>query len=218
MSQQNPSDPAKSGSPKIDLRQDRRQWLKTSATLLGASVLPVAAETMEAAPQAESTPKAPPRHGRETRAAARFFSPEQHALVDELTETIIPEDSHSGGAKAARVTDFIDKILREAQNEEQKRVWTEGLPLVDNMCRHYNGKSYLDASPEERIAVLTVLSQNERMTDLPEVKFFRDLKHLTVLGYYTSKTGIHDDLHYKGNRVLQEFVGCGDQSAAKTQS
>jgi len=217
MSQQNPSDPAKSDLPKIDLRQDRRQWLKTSATLLGASVLPVAAETMEAPPQTESTPKAPPRHGRETRAAARFFSPEQHALVDELTETIIPEDGHSGGAKAARVTDFIDKILREAQNEEQKRVWTEGLPLVDNMCRHYNGKSFLDASPEERIAVLTVLSQNERMTDLPEVKLFRDLKHLTVLGYYTSKTGIHDDLHYKGNRVLQEFVGCGEQNA-KNQS
>src|SRR5215831_20752815 len=115
----------------IDLRQDRRQWLKTSATLVGASLLPLG-ETAEAAPQAQSTPKAPPRHAHETRTTTRFFSPEQHAMVDELTETILPEDSRSGGAKAARVTDFIDKILREAQNEEQKRVWTEGLPLVDN--------------------------------------------------------------------------------------
>src|ERR1043165_9640891 len=102
----------------IDLRQDRRQWLKTSATLLGASVLPVSAESA-AAPQ--STPKAPPPHAQETRSAARFFTPEQHALVDELTETIIPEDGHSGGAKAARVTDFIDKILRETPDEEQRR-------------------------------------------------------------------------------------------------
>jgi hypothetical protein len=200
----------------IDLRQDRRQWLKTSATLLGASVLPMPAEATQASPQTQSTPKAPPRHAHETRSAARFFTPEQHALLDELTETIIPEDSHSGGAKAARVTDFIDKTLRETQNEDQKRTWKEGLPLIDSMSRHYNGKSYVDASPEERIAVLTVLSDNERMTDLPEVKFFKDLKHLTVIGYYTSRVGIHDDLQYRGNRVLQEYVGCDDQGAAKT--
>jgi hypothetical protein len=201
---------------KVDLRQDRRQWLKTSATLLGASVLPLAAEPGEAAPQAQSTPKAPPRHAHETRTTTRFFTPEQHAMVDELTETILPEDSHSGGAKAARVTDFIDKTLRETQDEEQKRTWREGLPLVDSMSRHYNGKSYVDASPEERTAILTVLSENDRMTDLPEVRFFKDLKHLTVLGYYTSKIGIHDDLQYKGNRVLQDYVGCEDQGRAKT--
>src|ERR1043166_4568128 len=209
MSQRNPSDFRK----EIDLRQDRRQWLKTSATLLGASVLPLAAETTEAAPQ---TPKAPPRHAHETRPTSRFFTPEQHALVDELTETIIPADSHSGGAKDARVTDFIDKTLRETQDEDKKRIWREGLPLIDSMSRHHNGKSYVDASPEERIAVLSVLSENDRMTDLPEVKFFKDLKHLPVIGYYTSKVGIHDDLQYKGNRVLQVYVGCEDPGAAKT--
>jgi hypothetical protein len=200
----------------IDFLQDRRQWLKTSATLLGASVLPMPAESTEAAMQPQSTPKAPPRHAHETRSPGRFFTPDQHALVDELTETIIPEDSHSGGAKAARVTDFIDKTLRETQDEDQKRTWKEGLPLIDSMSRHYNGKSFLNASPEERVAVLTVLSENERMTGLPEVKFFKDLKHLTVIGYYTSKVGIHDDLQYKGNRVLQEYVGCDDQALPNT--
>jgi hypothetical protein len=200
----------------IDFLQDRRQWLKTSATLLGASVLPMPAESTEAAMQPQSTPKAPPRHAHETRSPGRFFTPDQHALVDELTETIIPEDSHSGGAKAARVTDFIDKTLRETQDEDQKRTWKEGLPLIESMSRHYNGKSFLNASPEERVAVLTVLSENERMTGLPEVKFFKDLKHLTVIGYYTSKVGIHDDLQYKGNRVLQEYVGCDDQALPNT--
>ncbi len=63
---------------------------------------------------------------------------------------------------------------------------------------------------EERIAVLTVLSDNDQMTDLPEVRFFSELKHLTVRGYYTSKIGIHDEMEYKGNRLLLEFVGCND--------
>jgi hypothetical protein len=74
----------------------------------------------------------------------------------------------------------------------------------------------VNASPEERIAVLTVLSDNARMTDLPEVRFFKELKRITVQGYYTSKIGIHDELRYKGNRILQEYVGCDDQGAAAT--
>jgi hypothetical protein len=78
------------------------------------------------------------------------------------------------------------------------------------MSQHYHGKSFVESSPEERIAVLTVLSDNETMTDLPEVRFFHDLKYLTVRGYYTSKVGIHDELEYKGNRLLLEFAGCDD--------
>ena len=197
----------------IDLRQDRRQWLKASATLLGASVIPLPAESAEAA---QATPKAPPPHAHESRSAAHFFTPEQHALVEELSETIIPADHHSGGAKAAKVADFIDRTLRETRDDRQKALWREGLPLVDSMSKHYNRKAFVKASAEERIAVLTVLSENSRMTDLPEVKFFNDLKHLTVTGYYTSKVGIHDDLQYKGNRVLQEYLGCDDPGSGKT--
>jgi hypothetical protein len=33
-------------------------------------------------------------------------------------------------------------------------------------------------------------------------------KQATVNGYYTSKIGIHDELKYKGNVFLREFVGC----------
>jgi Gluconate 2-dehydrogenase subunit 3 len=193
----------------IDLRQDRRQWLKTSATVLGATLLPLPAVAAEA-PQAETTPAATETKPAESKAATHFFTPAQHALVDALTETIIPADSHSGGARAAKVADFIDRVLRESLDDNQKALWREGLRLVDVMSRHSSGKSFVDASPDERIAVLTVLSDNDRMTDLPEVRFFVELKRLTVRGYYTSKIGIHDELEYKGNRILQDFVGCDD--------
>ena len=33
-------------------------------------------------------------------------------------------------------------------------------------------------------------------------------KQATVHGYYTSEIGIHQELRYKGNKVLLEFVGC----------
>ncbi len=197
----------------IDLRQDRRQWLKTSATVLGATLLPLPAVAAQT-PQAETAPATPETKPTEAKSAARFFTPAQHALVDELSETIIPADNHSGGAKAAKVADYIDQVLRESPDDTQKALWREALRLVDVMSQHYHGKSFVNASAEDRIAVLTVLSDNDRMTDLPEVRFFIELKRLTVRGYYTSKIGIHDELEYKGNRILQEFAGCDDKGPA----
>lgn len=198
----------------IDLMQDRRQWLKASATMIGSALVPASAM---AAGEVQQFVKsiAPPPHPHEEK-AARFFTPEQHALVDELAETIIPADSHSGGAKAAKVADFIEQTLRETHDEAQKALWREALPLMDKMSQHYTGKTFVSASPEERITVLTVLADNVHMIELPEVRFFKELKRITVEGYYTSKIGIHDELQYKGNRILKEYVGCDDQGAATT--
>jgi hypothetical protein len=195
----------------INLRQDRRQWLKTSATVLGASLLPIPAVGGEPQAETQAPAPAPHAHAAETKPVGHFFTATQHTLVEELSETVIPADSHSGGAKAAKVADFIDQYLRETVDDNQKALWREGLRLIDLMSQHYNGKSFVAASPQERIEVLTVLSDNHEMTDLPEVRFFKDLKHLTVRGYYTSKIGIHDELEYKGNRIQQEFSGCDDQ-------
>jgi hypothetical protein len=189
----------------INLKQDRRQWLKTSATVLGASLLP-----LPAVAHTETTPTASQAKPGESGSAPRFFTPAQYRLVEELSETIIPADSHSGGAKAAKVADYIEQVLRESTDDDQKRVWREGLHLIDLMSQHYSGKPFVEADSEQRIAILTVLSDNDHMTDLPEVRFFRDLKRITVRGYYTSRIGIHDELEYKGNRMLTEFVGCDD--------
>ena len=188
----------------IDLRQDRRQWLKTSASVLTASLLPLPGVSAEM-PQSETAPTASP-----AKTPAHFFTPEQHTLVEELSETIIPADSHSGGAKAAKVADYIEQVVRESTDDSKRMLWHEGLHLIDLMSQHYTGKSFVKATPEERISVLTVLSDNNHMTDVPEVRFFNELKKLTVRAYYTSKIGIHDELEYKGNRVLQEYVGCDD--------
>jgi hypothetical protein len=187
----------------IDLKHDRRQWLKASATILGTSLLPVSAVAAEEKPKvAAESPKA--------KASGHFLTPQEHTLVDEMSETIIPTDSKSGGAKAAKVVDYIEQELRERASTARQADFKEGLRLVDLMSQHYCGKSFLDASSEERIAVFTVISSNIGMAELPEVRFFRDLRSMTIDGYYSSKIGIHDDQDYKGTVVLQEYVGCED--------
>jgi Gluconate 2-dehydrogenase subunit 3 len=207
----NPAPNPASNNEPIDFRQARRQWLKTSATAIGASFLTLPAAAIAGA---QDAPAPAAKEEKPAAAAAkstgRFFTPAQHKLVDELSETIIPKDSHSGGAKDAKVVDFIEQRVGEGGDASQKELWHEGLRLIDSMSQHYTGKSFVDGSAEDRVAVLTVLSDNDHMTDVPEVRFYKELKHLTVLGYYSSSIGIHDEMEYKGNRYLQEFVGCDD--------
>jgi Gluconate 2-dehydrogenase subunit 3 len=187
----------------IDLKHDRRQWLKASATILGTSLLPASAIAAEEKPKAAvASPKA--------KASGHFLTAQEHALVEEMSETIIPSDAKSGGAKAAKVVDYVEQELRERATESRQSDFKEGLRLVDLMSQHYCGKSFIDASPDERIAVFTILSSNVGLVELPEVRFFRDLRSMTIDGYYSSKIGIHDDQEYKGNVVLQEYVGCDD--------
>jgi glucoside 3-dehydrogenase (cytochrome c) hitch-hiker subunit len=203
-----------SDKPPIDLKHDRRQWLKGSAAVLGSSLLPASAiaSKMESKIAAESSKD----KAAETKPSGRFLTPREHRLVAEMAETIIPADSKSGGAKAANVVDYIEEQLRERASQARQSDFTEGLRLVDLMSQHYCGKSFIAASSEERIAVFTVISTNIEMTDLPEVRFFKDLRQMTINGYYSSKIGIHDDQGYKGNVALMEYVGCDDPPTKST--
>ena len=182
---------------------NRRQWLKGSGTVLGATLLPIS--IAEAAPSEASAAKV-----ENARSTGHFLTPAEYKFVDELAETIIPADSHSGGAKDAQVVAYVDQMLRESVDETRRTNFREGLRLLDAMIRHRSGKSFVESSTDERIAVLTVLSTNIS-SELPEVHFFREIRQLTIRGYYTSKIGIHDDLDYRGNRMLDEYVGCDDR-------
>ena len=139
--------------------------------------------------------------------APLFFTPKEFALADELTEMIIPTDAHSPGARAAEVAAYIDKRLAESFEEEPKKSWREGLKLIDSLSQESFGRAFLDATPAQRVELLTRISQNEKDPKKPEEIFFKELKSSTARAYYTSKIGIHTEMQYKGNVSLKEFVG-----------
>ena len=145
-------------------------------------------------------------------AAGRFFDAGEMALLDELVEMIIPQDDHSGGARAAGVAAYIDGRLGEYDASipdlrEEREKWKAGLALVDGAARETSGSSFLAASPEQRTAVLTRLASGEQDPKTDGERFFLELKHWTAFGYYTSRIGIHDEMEYKGNTLLAEFSG-----------
>jgi hypothetical protein len=133
--------------------------------------------------------------------APLFFTAAEFAVVDELSDMIIPTDAQSGGARAAGVATYIDARLAESFEPEPPARWRAGLKAVEDLSRELHGKAFMEATPEQRLAVLT------RMAATPEA-FFGEIKGSTIRAYYTSKVGIHDDQQYKGN-VYQtgEFAG-----------
>jgi hypothetical protein len=139
--------------------------------------------------------------------APKFFTPAEFAMLDELTELIIPSDGHSPGARAAKVAAYIDARLAEAFETKDRDDWRNGLKAVDALTRKIHGHTLMEASPEQRIAVLTRMAKSEMNPKAPEEVFFRDLKRATARAYYTSKIGIHQEMEYKGNVMLPEFVG-----------
>ena len=145
--------------------------------------------------------------GKKTPYKAKFFKPEQMALIATISELIIPADDHSPGAKAAEVPEFIDLMISESP-EETKKLWTDGLAAVDKKSQDQYQAAFNKATGEQQVALLTEISKNEMKPQTLEERFFKAIKNMTIDGYYTSKIGIHQELQYKGNTYLKEFKGC----------
>ena len=161
--------------------------------------------------KAEAAPDARPAGGK-ARAAGRFLTAAELALLEELGEIIIPTDEHSPGARAARVAEEIDRRLAEAPAYdsgavEQRRGWREGLRMVDELAKRRFGVTFLTAEPAQRLAVVTDMAANEAAPQKPEERFFRELKGEVARAYYTSEIGVRQEMEYKGNSYLQEFEG-----------
>lgn len=179
----------------------RRDALKIAAGALSLPALFTRAATAATVPTAPTAAAAAPR----------FLTKDEFALLDEVTETIIPTDGHSPGARAAKVAAYVDGRLAEAYLPVEADVpqrWRDGLRRIDALSQEMNGKAFVSATSEQRVAVLTRLSANEKEEPKSaDDKFWRELKGATVHGYYTSEIGIHQEMEYKGNSLQQEYAG-----------
>jgi hypothetical protein len=81
------------------------------------------------------------------------------------------------------------------------------LAALDALCREMGGQGFLEASAQQRNDVLIRAAESERDPQTPAEKAFRWVKEQTVYAYYTSKIGIHQEMEYKGNTAIMEFVG-----------
>ena len=138
----------------------------------------------------------------------KLFTPEELALVDELSDMITPTDAQWGGARAAGVAAFIDARFAEAFEKDDPERFRSGLKAIETLSQQMHGKTFMAATAEQRLALLTQIATAESDPKTDAEKFFKQIKGATIGAYYKSKVGIHDDQRYKGNVVQPgEYAG-----------
>ncbi len=145
----------------------------------------------------------------ETNAAPQLkvLSPSQFETLEVLVDAIIPTDDRSPGAKQARVADYVDLLLSEGDRQLALQ-WMGGLAALDAEATARFRVPFSGLGADRVDAILQTISRNEKSPQTVLETFFVMAKQATIRGYYTSEIGIHQDLRYKGNQFLREFVGC----------
>jgi hypothetical protein len=136
------------------------------------------------------------------KAATTNFSLNQNQtqLLDEVGETILPA-TKTPGAKAAKVGSFMAVMVRDCYTAADQKIFTDGLTKLDEDCKKNTGKAFLACDAAERTKFLNVLDQEQKAFTKNQRKddpshYFRMVKELTLLGFFTSEPGATQALRY----------------------
>lgn len=153
------------------------------------------------------------------------FTAANISLLDEVAETIIPATS-TPGAKAAKVGEFMKVMVTDCYTQKQQDAFVSGIGELDEACKKMHSKGFMDCTAEQRKALLVSLekeakefNQKRDEADKPlreehkkknEALAWKDqkefegspshyytmMKQLTLLGFFTSKTGMTETLRH----------------------
>jgi hypothetical protein len=153
------------------------------------------------------------------------FTTDEIAYLDEIADTILPTTS-TPGAKAAKTGEFMARMVTDSYSPEDQKIFRAGMVNLDDASKASNGgKTFMQATPDQRLALLTTLdkeqfdySEKQRLEGLkkskdflakalqenapttesqqatvaaedPPNRYFRMMKELSLLGYFTSEIG-----------------------------
>lgn len=138
------------------------------------------------------------------------FTPADLALLDEIGDTIIPP-THIPGAKAAGIGAFMAMMINDCYEADDQAVFMAGLAKLPADYAAKYGEPFLTGQPANRTAFLNELDREQRThtsrirkerreAGLPESggapHYFRLMKELTLLGYFTSEIGSTQAMRY----------------------
>lgn len=129
-----------------------------------------------------------------------MFTAEEVAYLDEIAETILPETS-TPGAKAARCGVFMAVMVQDCYEKKDQDIFRAGLTALNEASQKANNAPFMQATPEQRAALLTTIDkeaieyQDKKKEEEPN-HYFRMVKELTLLGYFTSEVGMTKALRY----------------------
>ena len=121
----------------------------------------------------------------------QFFSAAEYAVVERLTEIIIPSDA-TPGAKEAGVAEFIDFMV--ANDPQVQYLFRTGLVWLNAHAEQKMGNRFIELGAEQQISLLEPLGFKDKARPGEEDgrKFFGLMREFTVTGFYTSEIGFKE--------------------------
>jgi hypothetical protein len=185
----------------------RREAIQRVSVLLGGVALVDGDRMFAAMPDAAA---------KETTAAQGVgtFTAADVAFLDEVAETILPETS-TPGAKAARTGAFMALMVTDAYTPRNQQIFRDGMTRLEEACQREYAAPFVQARAEQRLALLQRLDAERQAEqearearqrsrapvppppplDAP-VHYFRLMKELALLGYFTSEIGYRQVMRY----------------------
>jgi hypothetical protein len=182
----------------------RRELLRRATWLLGGAIsAPAALAFLQTSPaQAQ---------GGVVVTAPKFLTAAEWALVAEIAEIMIPKTDTSG-ARDAGVPMFIDSALAALYPPHDQQRFKSG-------CAEFTasvtatGKPFLEREAAERTDIVRRALETALTTKQDYKPFMLVTRELTLLGYFTSKVGITENMEYVA--VPTAFHGCVPLSQMK---
>ena len=185
----------------------RREALQQVGTLLGVVAFVDGDRLVAAMPDAAAQANAAVE-------GVGTFSVADISFLDEVADTILPQTS-TPGAKSARTGAFMALMVTDAYTSRNRQIFRDGMQHLDEACQREHAVSFIHARPEQRLALLTRLD-GERQAELDAIEasrrsrapaappqppdtpvhYFRLMKELALLGYFTSETGYRQAMRY----------------------
>ncbi len=161
---------------------DRRHAIKNVALLLGGTL---SASTLSALGRWEGS------DFNLLKTSTFSLTDNQRKIVAEVAELIIPK-TNTPGAKDAGVPAFVEMMINDCYKTPEQLSFVEGLKGLE-------AQSFLQKNATEQTEMLKIVEVNTKiMKDGSKgTPFWKLMKELTLLGYYTSEVGIKASFDYE---------------------
>jgi hypothetical protein len=185
--------------------QQRRALLKRVAWMLGGAVSAPAALAILQGCSAKETPA-----GAAT--PWKLLTADEGSLVSAIADTLIPKTETSGALEAG-VPAFIDGVLEAVYPKDAQERFKTGAAEFSAAAKAAKGKAFADLAQGEREEYLKASLEKALEGDRDPKPFVLMARELTLLGFFSSKVGIEENMEYVA--VPTVYHGCVPLSQMK---
>ena len=149
------------------------------------------------------------------------FNQKDIAYLDEIADTILPP-TKTPGAKAAHTGQFMVRMIEDCYDEKEKAIFRKGMDSLNEIASKKYKQDFAKLKATERHELLVVIDNEQKQytkdkKESDPVHYFRMMKELALLGYFTSKEGITQAKRHMP--VPGKYIGCvpykkGDKAIA----